>query len=56
VRRSVVAATVGDVAQPRALDPGLRAVLDRQVLVLLELSDEVLKDVTLTECLRQFHP
>ncbi len=26
------------------------------MLVLLELSDEVLKDVTLTECLRQFHP
>ena len=52
----VVAVTVGDVVLPPALDPGLRAVLDRQVLVLLELSDEVLKDVTLTECLRQFHP
>jgi hypothetical protein len=44
------------VALPPALDPGLRAVLDRQVLVLLELSDEVLRDVSLTECLHKLHP
>lgn len=43
-------------ALPPAVDPGLRAVLDRQVLVLLQLCDEVLNDVSLTECLHRFHP
>jgi hypothetical protein len=53
---SVPAATVGNVVLPPAVDPGLRAVLDRQVLVLLELSDAVLRGVSLPECLHQVHP
>ena len=43
-------------ALPPAVDPGLRAVLDRQVLILLELGDQVLADVSLEECLRTFSP
>jgi hypothetical protein len=41
---------------PPAADPSLRAVLDRQVEILLQLSDEVLNDVSMGECLHKFHP
>ena len=48
--------TVLGMTLPAAVDPGIRAVLDRQVLILLELADEVLADVSLEECLHRFHP
>ena len=43
-------------ALPPPVDPGIRAVLDRQVLILLQLADEVLADVSIEECLHRFHP
>jgi hypothetical protein len=48
--------TLEDVPLPPAVDPGIRAVLGRQVLILFELSDEVLNDVSLEDCLHKFSP
>lgn len=48
--------TLIDMGLPPAADPGIRAVLDRQVQILLKLADEVLADVSLEECLHRFHP
>jgi hypothetical protein len=41
---------------PTPTDPGVRAVLDRQVQVMFECAEEVLADVTLEACLWQIDP